>query len=276
SADDLDRLTRSDVDAWLGRVHHVRGAALVVVGDVSPAEVEKAAAVLSQQVKSPAWVAELPTPPPPELRAPGGERMLSVVTARPGTLADIRVGCLLPPMGAADRGHYELLQHAMEARLNSSLRIEQGDGYGVDVDYQRLRDGTTYLTASTFVDDQALPRALAALRAQWQRWTRDGFDAGEISVARWRYAGSLSSIYASPNALAARLLGEWSAEPAALGAETLRPELTGLRAGRVAELFATCKANAVLGLTGNEAQIRRALETAWPGLRAAPHRAPAE
>jgi predicted Zn-dependent peptidase len=270
---ELDRVARSDVDAWLGRVHNLREAALVVVGDVDAAEVQREATVLSQQFKTPPWVAGLPMPPAALVRAAGGERVLPVLTPRAGGLADIRLGCLLPPMAAGNRGRYELLAHAVESRLNTALRIDQGDGYGVDVKYERLRDGTTYLLASTFVADPTLGRTLAALRGQWQRWGRDGFDAGELNVARWRYAASLSADYASANTFAFQLLHAWGVEPALLEPRNLRPDVAADDAARVAELFATCRANAVLGLTGNELVIRRALETGWPALAPAARRA---
>jgi hypothetical protein len=232
-------------------------------------EVRREATVLSQRFKTPAWVDALPTPPAVAVRAAGGERISPVITARAGNLVDIRLGCLLPPMAAVDRGRYEVLKYAVESRLNTALRIDQGDGYGVDVAYERLRDGTTYLLASTFVADPTLGRALGALRGQWQRWARDGFDAGEINVARWRYAAHLSSIDASPHLVAFQLMRAWATEPAPLDARNLRADVAAVDAARVGELFATCRANAVLGLTGNEATIRRALEAGWPGLPAA-------
>ncbi len=137
-------------------------------------------------------------------------------------------------MAAGDRGRYELLAHAVESRLNTALRIDQGDGYGVNVKYERLRDGTTYLLASTFVADPTLGRTLAALRGQWQRWGRDGFDAGEINVARWRYAANLSSAYASANTFAFQLLHAWGVEPALLEPRNLRADVArpGRRARR--------------------------------------------
>jgi predicted Zn-dependent peptidase len=266
---DLDRVARSDVDAWLGHAHNLRDAALVVVGDIDPAEVQREATVLSQRFKTPAWVDALPMPPAVAVRAAGGERISPVVTARAGNLVDIRLGCLLPPMAAADRGRYELLKYAVESRLNTALRIDQGDGYGVNVGYERLRDGTTYLLASTFVIDQTLSRTLIALRSQWQRWARDGFDAGELNVARWNYAANLASIDANPTLLASQLMRAWATEPALLEPRNLRADVAAVDAARVGELFATCRANAVLGLTGNEPAIHRALETGWPGLR--PH-----
>ena len=89
------------------------------------------------------------------------------------------------------------------------------------------------------------------------------------NVARWRYAGSLSSAVANTHALAFQLLGDWGADPASVGKGPLRPDVVALGAGHVNELFATCKANAVLGLTGNEPLIRRALAQSWPGLATA-------
>ena len=210
---ELDRVARADVDAWLGRVHNLRDAALVVVGDVDAAEVQREATVLSQQFKTPAWVAGLPTPPAAPVRAPGGERVLPVITPRAGGLADIRLGCLLPPMAAGDRGRYELLAQAVESRLNTALRIDQGDGYGVNVTYERLRDGTTYLLASTFVADPTLGRTLAALRGQWQRWGarrfRRGRDQRRALALRGQPVGGLRQ-REHVRVPAAACLGAWS------------------------------------------------------------------
>jgi predicted Zn-dependent peptidase len=269
--DDVDKLTRSDIDAWVGRVHTLRNAALIVVGDLEPRAVERAASVMSQQLKTPDWVTELPGLAPVAPRAGKDARAsapVAVVSGRPGTLTEIRLGCVLPAMAAADRGHYELLTNAIEARLDAALRVDDGDSYGVQVAFDRLRGGTTLLVATTFVGQETLARSLAAIRGNWQRWGRDGFDAGEINVARWRYAGSLTLLHGNPHALALQLAKAWGNEPEALASDRLLPDVAGLRAPRVNELFATCKSNAVLALTGNEALVRRALEQIWPGLPA--------
>jgi zinc protease len=271
SAEDADKLTRSDVEAWLGRTHTVRNAALIVVGDVNPADVERAAAVLERQLKTPAWIADPVEPPAPPVRpatASASTAPIAVVSARPGTLTEIRLGCMLPAMAAADRDHYELLTEAMEARLDAALRIEDGDSYGANVAFDGLRGGTTFLVASAYVGPEALAHALAALRSNWQRWSREGFDAGELNVARWRYAGDLALRHGSGHALAYQLARTWVREPPALPDAAAARDVAALRVARVNELFATCRANAVLGLTGNEALIRRALAEAWPGLAA--------
>jgi zinc protease len=270
SAGDLGKLTRSDVDAWLGRVHTSRNAALVVMGDVAPADVEHAAGILSTQIKAPAWLADLAAPPAVVPRPAGPAHVVPVITARRGALTDVRLACVLPSLTRADAGHFELLEHAVEARLNAALRSEHGETYGVSVDVQRLRGGTTYLVASTFVGDENLTRSLAALHREWQRWSQSGFDASEINVARWRLAGAQSFRFASGDALVGRFLGDWNVEPSALiEGEIQQPlfaDVGTLRGARVNELFATCKSNAVLGLTGGEALVRRALEQSWPGL----------
>jgi hypothetical protein len=86
------------------------------------------------------------------------------------------------------------------------MRLEQGDIYDVGVDVVSLRGGTTFLVASTLVGAENLGHALAALRTQWQRWSRSGFDAAEISVARWRHAATLPFRNASRDALAYQVL----------------------------------------------------------------------
>jgi zinc protease len=214
STADLDKVTRSDVDAWLGRVHASRNAALVVVGDVEPGEVERIAGVLSAHIKAPAWVADVAAPRPVAVRPAGPEHVVPVVMGRPGALTDVRMGCLLPPMADADAGHYALLKHAVQARLNAALRFEHGDSYGVGVEVERLRGGTTFLLASTFVGDESLGHSLAAWHALWQRWSRAGFDASELNVARWHYAATLPFRNASGPALAGQILDAWSASPA--------------------------------------------------------------
>jgi len=270
SAEDIDKLTRSDVDAWLGRVHIVRNAALVVVGEVDPAEVERGAAVLARQAKAPAWIAdqaEAPAPHPARGTVPS-TAPIAVVNARPGTLTEIRLGCLLPAMTTAQRQSYELLATAMEARLDAALRADDGDSYGANVSFDGLRGGTTFLVASSYVGQETLARSLAALRSNWQRWSREGFDAGEFNVARWRYAGGLALRQGSGHALAYELARTWIREPASITAGAAAGDVGGLRVERINDLFATCKSTAVLGLTGNEALIRRALAEAWPGLAA--------
>jgi zinc protease len=263
---DLPRVARADVDGWVGRVHNLRNAALVVVGDVNAAEVERKAIQLSRELNGPAWVPSIGPPAPPPLRPAAEARLTPVITAGPGGLTEVRLGCLLPAATVADRGHHDLLQLAMQERLNAALRLERGEGYGVRVGYERLRGGTTSLQAVTYVDTEGLAESLATIRVHWQRWSRSGFDAGELNLARWRYASQSPLAQSTSHGIAYQLFNEWSLAPGAVAAEDLRPDVVGLRDSRVSELFATCKANAVLGLTGHEPAIHRALRAAWPEL----------
>jgi len=48
---DLARITRSDVDSWVARVHNLRNAALIVVGDVKADEVVEYADPAVAQVR---------------------------------------------------------------------------------------------------------------------------------------------------------------------------------------------------------------------------------
>jgi zinc protease len=264
SITDLAKVTRSDVDSWVGRVHNLRNAALVVVGDVDAAQVERYATTLSGKFGAPAWVDDIPAIPPPVLRPPTAGHMTTVITPRAGVLTEIRMGCLLPPMPVSAHAAYEMLRLTIQERLSTALRFERGEGYGVQVSLESLRGGTSSLQISTFLDSESLPDALANLRTQWRRWSQAGFDSGEMNVARWLYTGELSLNYSSGNAIAYQLFNEWNTDPTAAGRNNFRSDPMAIDLVRLNEIFATCKANAVLGLTGHEATIRKALRQSWP------------
>jgi hypothetical protein len=124
------------------------------------------------------------------------------------------------------------------------------------------------MIVSTFVNAQSLPHALATLRMHWHRWSESGFDPGEMNVARWLFAGQFALAYSTDNAVAYRLFNDWNADPVAFlssaGQDAFRNETTAIDAARLNQLFATCKANAVLGITGHEPTIRQALRHSWP------------
>ncbi len=106
---DVAKLTRADVDVWVGRVHNAKNAVLVVVGDVDSDEVERGAETLSRQWSTPTWVELLPVLPPPPLQPATTEHLTLVVTPRLGGQVEVRMGCLLPPIRAADRGYLRVL-----------------------------------------------------------------------------------------------------------------------------------------------------------------------
>ena len=271
SAEDIDKLTRSDVDAWLGRVHIVRNAVLVVVGDLDPDEVERAAAVLARQLKAPAWIAD---PAEPRARAPPGRGRRRVRRSDRGRQR---------ASGDADRAPPRLPAARDVVGGSGQLRAAGGGDGGAPrrrPAHRRRRQlrrerrvrrvaGRNHVSGRVRSREPGDAGAIARrLRGNWQRWSRDGFDAGEFNVARWRYAGGLALRQGSGHALAYQLARTWIREPAAVAEAAAARDIGGLRVERVNELFATCKANAVLGLTGNEALIRRALAEAWPGLAA--------
>ncbi len=265
--DDLARITRSDVDSWVGRVHNLRNAALVVVGDVRPEDVIKVATELSVKQGAPSWVEPIPSMAPLALKPAGVEHVAAVVTPRPGALTDIRLGCALPPMSPQDRTTYELLRLAIQERLSTAMRFERGEGYGVNVGLETLRGGIAFLSLSTYVNANELADALATLHTHWQRWGQGGFDAGEVKVARWLFAGQRALMPSMGNAIAYRLFSDWNQDAAGLlsgAANAFSGDVTTVDANRLNQLFASCKANAVLGLTGHEATIRQALRRSWP------------
>ncbi len=106
----------------MGRVHNLRNAALVVVGDVRPDDVIKVATELSLKQGAPSWVEPIPSMPPLALKPAGDEHVAAVVTPRPGALTDIRLGCALPPMSPQDRTAYELRRLAIQEHVKAVSR----------------------------------------------------------------------------------------------------------------------------------------------------------
>jgi predicted Zn-dependent peptidase len=248
-------------------VHNLRNAALIVVGDVNPDQVVKTAVELSRKTPAPAWVDAIPAFPPLPLKPAGHEHVSAVVTSRPGALTEVRLGCLLPSMRGDDRIAYEMLRLAIQERLSTALRFERGEGYGVGASMDIVRGGIAFLNVATFVNADALSDVLATLRAHWQRWAHAGFDAGELNVARWLFTGQYN-LASTSNAIAYRLLSEWNQDPASLLSTSVgnafRKDVSTVDRARLSELFSTCAANAVIGLTGHEPSIRHALRRSWP------------
>jgi zinc protease len=261
---DLPKVTKASMDSWIGRVHDLRKAVLVVVGDVDADQVAAYAAALTTKL-SPTTIqnqaAALSAPP---LRPPGTAHVTSVLTPRRGTMTDVRLACFLPPMQAETRAAYEMLRLAMQQRLTESLRYERGETYDVNVRLEWLRGGVTYAELTTFVDASALTDVLGTLRAQWKRWGTAGFTDGEVAVARRLYEGTLSSAYAYGHAVAFHLFNDWNADPSAAGQDTFLGDPSAVSRARLGDLFATCRANAVLGVTGDENVISPAVDHSWP------------
>jgi len=62
----------------------------------------------------------------------------------------------------------------------------------------------------SLADVDGLVDALATLRSHWRRWGNDGFDAGEVKVARWLFVGQLALPGSSASAVAYRLFDAWN------------------------------------------------------------------
>jgi len=264
---DLPKVTKASVDAWISRVHDLRNAVLVVVGDVDAGEVVAYVRALAAAPSATSARKELPSLPPLDPRKPGQDHVTSVLTARRGTMTDVRLGCLLPPMRATTRAEFEILRLAVEQRLIDVLRFQKGDTYNVNVDLEWLRGGVTDLEISVLADAGALVDVLGTLHAEWRRWGSAGFAEGELAVARRLYAGVLSSTYSYGQAIAFHLFNDWNSDPAAAGRDTFSGDPSSVKAARLGELFATCRANAVLGVTGDDGVIRPAVRNAWSEAR---------
>ena len=144
----------------------------------------------------------------------------------------------------------------MEARLDAALRADDGDSYGASVGFDGLgRDHVSRRVVPREPGDAGA--MLAALRTNWQRSSREGFD-GELNVARWLRRRPRPAAGQRARARV-RACPPWIREPAAVTAGAAAGDVGGLRVERIDELFAGVQDQRGAGLTGNEALIRRAL-----------------
>ena len=215
STSDLPRVTRSDVESWIGRVYNVRNAVLIVVGDIDPDEVAEYGLALSRKVNTPSWVGELPVPAPPVLRPPTAEHLTTVVTARPGSLIEVRFGCLLPRMTEAERAEYETFRLTIQvaARHCSPVRPRRGVRSGGVLRLVAGRNDLTSSIACTFLDADDFSRT---------RWPRSivmaALVARGLSILVRRMFGRLAlrrravpRLSAAAHVIAYDLFNDWNA-----------------------------------------------------------------
>jgi zinc protease len=244
------RVTPDQIRRWLDRVRRPVNGALVIVGDIDPPAIARQAA--SALARWGGDRSKPPPPPTPALAAPVEKRQRPslVSTPDPGaTIADLRIGCLLP----AAQEHRDilpgaLLGHVLNAELRRRFQDEMGASYAPSVDTFYMRGGSFFLEGEVDVDERVLPRALDVLRA-WL--TPDGtasIEPGMFERERLRLAQN-SSLRAPTNASMARALFDaWNMgwPPAVLDA--FPGEIASVTLDDVQAALRSCRASAVISV----------------------------
>jgi zinc protease len=266
TAEEIAAPAKAELRQWIDRTIAPANAALIIVGDADPAEVEAAA-----RDSFGGWHESVgPVPPPtPALAPPTGAPSSAfdggnaLVTHRPGgTQAEIDLGCLLPATDPRVAATYDVAAQLLESYLHEELRERTGSTYGAHVWITTLRGGTADLRVSADVDNGRLPLALATLRGFWQHVTSGDIDARMIGLARDTLTSGRLLGYESSGALAHALVESWNLGWPLTSIDAQPPRLAAVGKADVDAAFSACARNLVVAITGDQTVIRAALAPA--------------
>ena len=181
TAESLAAIDRGDVAAF-HRAHFAAGGAVIaLVGAVDRAEAERIAERIAAALPAGAAPPALPAPPPiPAAR--------TIRIPHPSTQAHVLIGQQGVARGAPDHfplylGNYSLGGGGFSSRLMQDLRGEQGLAYSVYSYFFPLRHPGPFRLGFQTRGGQ-VEKALAAARAQLDRFVADGPTAAELEHAR--------------------------------------------------------------------------------------------
>lgn len=256
---DLEKLSDSDIDGWLKRAYSPAGATLVVVGDVKPEEVLKAATE---------WLGDWtsrgePVPALPRVQTPAHAPTVQV-TQRPGaSQAGVMVLCQAPGNSLQDSVTQSIIAETLGSYLNRTLREEMGATYGIYGRPSVTAAGNGEITVSGLVENDRLGKALKVLKTTWDGFGSQLTEEG-IGRARWQMA-RYATLRGSTSLSLAAALGN----AALLGRDpkSIDDTISALARVKEADLqaaFARCRETAVFSFMGDEEIVRASLkEAGW-------------
>jgi zinc protease len=262
TAEEVGQATQSDVEGWLSQVHRPSNAVVVIAGEFDPQQVMP---LVHQYLGG--WAgkgAATEAPAVPVLPSPSA-RPEVLVTPRPGaTQGHVQLACRLQEATPEAAARYALMAAVLRARMWHQVREQMGATYGFYTQVSMARGGAAHLLMEGVVDAAQLGPSMAAARAALVAYAKEGVPAAEVESARSRLLAEQAVALTSSRdwvaaLLNARVLG-WEAE-----AVTRRPAL--LQAVTSADLqkqFAACAERLVVGIVGDEAQARTAVQSAFP------------
>ena len=202
-AEHVAGLGRDAVVGFADAYYRPAGAALVVAGDVEPAEVEAVAARALE-----GWTGGDGVPAAPA-GAPASSERRAVVVDRPGAVqSEIRVGHVGAPRGIEDRVDLvvgnAVLGGTFSSRLNLNLRERNGFTYGVRARWSWRRGPGPFLVG-TAVDTDVTADAVREILSEIERIHDEGPTAEEVEQARDYLAGVFPLRLESTAQVAARV-----------------------------------------------------------------------
>jgi zinc protease len=256
---DLAAVDMGAVDGWIKQTHVPQNAALVIVGEVSPEEVERLA---REQFEG--WSSKGPgqaPPSPPALPTERPAKPTFIVTPRPGaTQGQVRFGCLLPAAMSRTGARYDVAAALAEDHLTRRVRLSLGATYGFHARADILRGGAAHFILSGDVDNAHLTKALETLKAALASFEQGQLGKGELDRARLRIARRYAVSYVTSGDLVDALLEARNEDRDAASIDAYPEEIAATSAEHLAETFRSCAAGSpTLSIVGDEAAIQAAI-----------------
>lgn len=260
----LGDLNASKAQAWLDATHVPNNAVLVVVGEIDPDQIK---AVVKEvfgdwkQGAQPINTVEAQEPTKKPAAAPA-----LVTTHRPdATQAQIRFGCLLPPVRqlATDVRH-DVGAALLTEHIGNVLRQQAGVTYGLHAQTTALRGGTSYLQISGAVENAKLGFALSAIRKSLDNLAQIPTDAQGLARMKLKFARRWATAGLSNQDIATELLGARSMNFSLTSIDNIAAHIADITPEQLQEDFQACLAGRpVLSLIGDEPSVRTAFNEAW-------------
>ena len=182
--EDTRKVTLDDVRQFYAQFYGVGEGELVVVGQFDPAQVQKLAAELFGDWKSPGRYEYIANPyrpaPPMNRKIETPDKQNAIFVAQMFTKATDE-----DPDYAALQIATAVFGGTPTSRVFMRIRIQDGLSYGVNAGFSvPTRDDDATFTASAIAAPQNMPKVEAACNEEIARALKDGFNADEVEKAK--------------------------------------------------------------------------------------------
>jgi predicted Zn-dependent peptidase len=247
--------SQAEIAAWVNRTERPENGALVIVGDVDPAEVMKRA----EHELASAW-RQRPAPtggpvgaPPVALnpRAPAAAMPVLFTRQPERRSAILHFGCLLPPVrGPRERAVNALLAQLLRDDLFERVRSREGKSYAPSVTWQHLWGGAASLEGSFDIERAAADQGVRALHDLLDQGGGSLFDPARIDRARWRLAVEGAEWQETNLIMARHLFAAWKNGWPLSALDHYGDDLAEVTPGELQAALGACRASAVVSVLG--------------------------
>ena len=250
----------NDVQTFMDAVRRPDNGVLVIVGDVDPsAAMDLAAAQLGRDAGGSARPPESGQRAPLETAAAApGERL--IVQDKPGsTDAALEFRCTLPRVDAHNWATATVLAAALNHAYFEDWRERAGASYSVLGDVDVLRGGTATFQLHADLAYARVPLALRSLRRFLDQPAAQSLDEDDLSRAREGAARSFDWDLGTTKSLARMIVFLWNLGWPMETVDRYPDDVFAAQIADVRELAEHCRHNWVVGLLGEERQLRAAV-----------------